>query len=339
MGDSHDGGAVAGADIRIIDAAGAMLPKLTVILAAMIATCVAIIAISAGLIGARDADKHLADVPTVSRALMQRAIVEEPEWQHFELLAYSRRADELMRLRNLPVAPARAVVEYAERKSAEGTRAPAAPPAETIVASAPATPPPRPVAVAVPPTAEAAPAANASISAASAAAEAAPVVIASAPPAAPVVEPPQAPSAPATAIAPVPAVPSVPATVAVAAPSTAPASTPAPLAVPGEPPPAATIDPAAPIANIQLANVQSGSGATAAVKPAEKRAEAVEGKTHHHKKTVRVHKEPHKKPTRVARTRLAPTARTGFPVELPKASAQTGSASSAGSLDKRQDSY
>jgi len=330
MGDSHDGGAVAGADIRIIDAAGAMLPKLTVILAAMIATCVAIIAISAGLIGARDPDKHLADVPTVSRALMQRAIVEEPEWQHFELLAYSRRADELVRLRNLPVAPARAVVEYAERKSAESTGAPAAPPAETIVASAPA---------AVPPTAEAAPAANASISAASAAAEAAPVVIASAPPAAPVVEPPQAPSAPATAIAPVPAVPSVSATVAVAAPATAPASPPAPLAVPGVPPPAATIDPAAPIASIQLANVPSGSAATAAVKPAEKPAEAVEGKTHHRKKTVRLRKEPHKKPTRVTRTRLAPTARTGFPVELPKASAQTGSASSAGIADDRRDSH
>ena len=59
--------------------------------------------------------------PTSGRSLMQQAIVETPDWQHFQLLAYSRLADEL--LRDLPAAPARAVVEFAEQAQADAALA------------------------------------------------------------------------------------------------------------------------------------------------------------------------------------------------------------------------
>src|SRR5690242_6828124 len=106
-----------------------MLPKLRVMLAALFATSLAALATGAGLVGTGDPGKHVADVPELSRDLVQRAIVEAPEWQHSPSLAYLRRAGELLRLRDLPTAPARAVVEYAERAQTETTGS--TPPAET----------------------------------------------------------------------------------------------------------------------------------------------------------------------------------------------------------------
>ena len=111
-------GAVADAGrtpVRAIHAAKAMLPNLRIILAAMIVTCAAVLALSAGMLGTRDPANNLTGVPGVSRALVRQAAVDEAEWQQFQLLGYSRRADELQRLRDLPVTPVRAVVEYAEQ--------------------------------------------------------------------------------------------------------------------------------------------------------------------------------------------------------------------------------
>ena len=105
-----------------------MLPKLRVMLAALFATSVTALATSAGLVGTGDPGKRVADVPELSRTLVQHAIVEAPEWQHAPSLAYARRADELLRLRDLPTTPVRAVVEYAERAQAETTGS--TPPAE-----------------------------------------------------------------------------------------------------------------------------------------------------------------------------------------------------------------
>src|SRR6476646_10585247 len=100
-----------------------MLPKLSIILTAVIAACVAVLAASIGLVGTGNPVKQAVDVPDVGRSLMQQAIVEAPDWQHFQLLAYSRRADELLRLRDLPAAPARAVVEFAEQAQADAALA------------------------------------------------------------------------------------------------------------------------------------------------------------------------------------------------------------------------
>ncbi|HEX4553248.1 MAG TPA: hypothetical protein VH249_04645 [Xanthobacteraceae bacterium] len=83
----------------------------------------AVLAASIGLVGTGNPVKQAVDVPDVGRSLMQQAIVETPDWQHFQLLAYSRRADELLRLRDLPAAPARAVVEFAEQAQADAALA------------------------------------------------------------------------------------------------------------------------------------------------------------------------------------------------------------------------
>ena len=99
-----------------------MLPKLRIILAAVFATCAAVLALSAGMLGTRPRATNSAGVPEISRTLVRQAIVAEPDRQQFRLLAYSRRADELLRLRDLPVTPARAVVDYAEQGPGQSGR-------------------------------------------------------------------------------------------------------------------------------------------------------------------------------------------------------------------------
>jgi hypothetical protein len=299
-----------------------MLLTLKVIFATAIAACAVVLTISAGLVATHDPGERLSGVPSMSRPLVRQAIVEETEWQSFRLLAYSRRADELQRLRDLPTAPARAVVEYAERAQQAAEAAPAVPaPAPTVVATAPVVPPA--------PTAQPAPPSEPIISTpAEAAAPQPPPVVASAPAVAP-------PVATVAAPAPVEAPDAPAATAAIAQP--APSTQPAPLPQPalGEAPGAAADEPApAASAGAQVAAIQSGDGATTAVKPADNPADA---KTHHHANVKR--HATHKKPVRVARTNsVPPVAKTGFPVELPQASTQ-GAHNSAPAPDTRQDSH
>src|SRR6201999_3583602 len=109
--------------------------------ATVIAACAAVLTLSAGVITTRDPSDRLAGVPNMSRPLVRQAIVEDTEWQRSQALAYARRNDELARLRDLPPAPARAVVEYAERarKAAEEADIAAASPAPAPAAEAPVT--------------------------------------------------------------------------------------------------------------------------------------------------------------------------------------------------------
>ena len=95
MGDSDDGGGLSPVRRRVrpvgghpvTHAAKTMLPKLRIILVAVLATCAAVLALSAGVVGARDPGADLAGVPEVSRTLMRQAIVAEPDRQQFQLLA------------------------------------------------------------------------------------------------------------------------------------------------------------------------------------------------------------------------------------------------------------
>ena len=293
-----------------------MLPNLRVILVAVIATCAAVLALSAGMVGTRDPGKNLAGVPEMSRTLMRQAIVEEPEWQQFQLLAYSRRADELLRLRDLPVTPVRAVVEYAEHaqaKAAESASAAAA------TAAAPVTVPPVESAVASAPAISSAPIASPTVETPPAVADA-PVVAppADAPPspvvaAAPVASPPaDTPSSPAAADTPV----APPAIAAPADTPQAPAANPAPIETPVAAAATATPTPARAAASgdTQVANVQSGSrettdaDATARPKP--------NAKPRHAAKTAHPRHKAKSQAARPPRS-VAPAATTGFPVDVP----------------------
>src|SRR5262249_61607336 len=98
------------------------------------------------LFGMREPGGRVAGVPDVSRMLVRQAIVEQPE--NIETLAYARRADELVRLRDLPVTPVRAAAEYAERaqdnasgKPGDSVDAPAATPLAQDSSPAQASPP------------------------------------------------------------------------------------------------------------------------------------------------------------------------------------------------------
>ena len=304
--------------VRVIHTAKAMLPKLRIILAAMIATCAAVLTLSAGVLGTRDPANNLSGVPDVSRTLVRQAVVEEPEWRQSQLLAYSRRADELLRLRDLPATPVRAVVEYAEQAQAragEAARATAAPPADSatppaaatserglvVAATAPTPPadmPPSPAADSVAvltPSIEAPPPATVATA-----------MVATAPAANPPAD-----TSGATAVANVP----------VAAPPSDSASATAVVSAPATSPAAEAPAVAAPAAN---GDVQTGSETAEMYGPEKPKAK----KRHAPKlgpKVAQAHPAKPKKKAQVTRpTRtVAPAASTGFPVDQQNTSPNT----------------
>jgi hypothetical protein len=273
-----------------------MLPSLRIILAAVIAACAAVLTLSAGLIGARDPGRNISGVPDLSRALMRQAIVEEPEWQQSQLLAYSsRRADELLRLRELPVTPVRAVVEYAEQaqaRAAETASAPAAPPVDSATAPASAASEEGAVVVAT------APAATASADAAREPAADSATVFAASP-----ADAPRQPPTPTAAIEPVANPPSdtTAATAVVAAATPAPATA-APAAAPAG-------------GDTQVAAVQTGGSETAEMYGPVRSSAA---KPHRGGKTVHARPAKPKKKPQVARApRNIVPATTSFPADQP----------------------
>lgn len=259
-----------------------MLPKLRVMLAALIATCAVALAASAGLLGMRTPGKSFTDVPDVTRRLMQQAIVEEPESQSFRMLAYTHRADQLLRLRNLPEAPARAVVEYAERARVDTTEA----------ASAPA---------ATPQSTEAAPAASNP-----------PTVVANVPPAPTAAPVPGPGTGPATGPAPI--------TDAAAPATTAPtesAAAPDPATRVTEP----SNDPAARDDSIRVANVPSGVDVIASINPPDSPLGATKHRKKAHRRPQAKAASLQNKVRKILRPRrIPPTASTGFPIDPPQGS-------------------
>jgi hypothetical protein len=314
MGDSDDGGGLTPERRRVRPAGGhplthtakTMLPKLRIILVAVLATCAAVLALSAGVVGARDPGNDLAGVPEVSRALVWQVIVAEPDSQ-LQLLAYSRRADELLRLRDLPLAPARAVVEYAEQaqaRAAEMTSAPA--PAATSLAESATAPAsePAPAVAATPTPPVDAPAADSAASATASADAPPPTIVAMAP-----VTSPHAETAAASPIAqptsPAPIVASPPADTASAPADAATAPNVVPIETAGA-------------GDTKIAAVAPGSSAMAEMYGPEK--PKTDGKAHRRAKVV--HPKPKKKPqVAAASTQPTPAATpapsTGYPVNQP----------------------
>lgn len=287
-----------------------MLPKLRIILAAVFATCAAVLALSAGMLGTRPPGDDLSGVPEISRTLMRQAIVAEPDRQQVQLLAYSRRADELLRLRDLPVTPARAVVDYAEQaqaraaetasaaavtaatlptESVTGPAAAASNSAPTEAASAPTATADTPAASATPPTDTPPPATVAM------AAVANPHGDTTA--ASPMVQPASPPPASAVAMAPV---------------GDDTAAAPAPVETPTASAPASAAS-----GDTKIAAVQTGDSETAEMYgPQKPKADA---KLRHRAKAAHPHPSKTKKKTQVVvgNPRAAPTISTGVPVNEP----------------------
>jgi len=254
-----------------------------------VASAIAVVA-SATLLGIREPGGRVAGVPDVSRMLVRQAIVEQPE--NIETLAYARRADELVRLRDLPVTPVRAVAEYAERaqdnasgKPGDSADAPVATPPAQDTPPAQASPPAEaPVAEAAAPSPPSEPAAVANLPATTQ--PAADAVAATAPPGATQTE---------TAAAPDPIAP----------------TSATPLA---NEPPAPASDPRQ--SDPRLATPESGASEIAAP---DRPSVPATPKTEHPKTARKPSKRPHM--TRLVRT-MPPTAATGFAVS-PQASQES----------------
>jgi len=267
-----------------------------------VASAIAVVA-SATLLGIREPGGRVAGVPDVSRMLVRQAIVEQPE--NIETLAYARRADELVRLRDLPVTPVRAAAEYAERaqdnasgKPGDSVDAPAATPLAQDSSPAQASPPAEaPAAEAAPPSPPSEPAAVANLPATTQ--PAADAVAAPVPPAATQSE---------TATTPDPVAPAPAATQSAATPDPVAPTPTTPLA---NEPPAAASEPNQ--SDPRLAAPESGASEIAAP---DRPPVPATPKTERPKAAHKPSKRPHM--TRLGRA-IPPTAATGFAVS-PQAS-------------------
>ncbi|MGC2778872.1 MAG: hypothetical protein WA418_24900, partial [Bradyrhizobium sp.] len=84
-----------------------MLPTFRLFFVAVAIVIAALAVAGRGLVTPSEGYTRIGDVPGVGRALMQQAIVRDPDAAKMRMLASARRADELERLRDLPAAPTR----------------------------------------------------------------------------------------------------------------------------------------------------------------------------------------------------------------------------------------